>query len=39
MFELPDNIEPFALVPLGFPNHATAPSNRLDASRVHLNKW
>jgi nitroreductase len=39
MFNLPDNIEPFALVPLGFPNHPLAPSNRFDASRVHLNAW
>jgi nitroreductase len=39
MFKLPDSIEPFALVPLGFPNHAPAPSNRFDASRVHLNGW
>jgi nitroreductase len=38
-FKLPDNIEPFALVSLGFPNHAAVPSNRFDASRVHLNEW
>jgi nitroreductase len=39
LFKLPDNIEPFALVPLGFPNHAPMPSNRFDASKVHLNSW
>jgi nitroreductase len=39
LFSLPDGIEPFALVPLGFPNHALEPSNRFDASRVHANGW
>jgi nitroreductase len=39
LFNLPDGIEPFALVPLGFPDHAMQPSNRFDPSRVHANSW
>jgi nitroreductase len=39
LFNLPDGVEPFALVPLGFPNHALEPSDRFDASRVHANGW
>lgn len=39
LFELPDNIEPFALVPLGYPHQPLKSSNRLDSSRVHRNIW
>jgi nitroreductase len=39
LFNLPDGIEPFALIPLGFPDHAAQSSNRFDPSRVHANNW
>ncbi|MDR3273955.1 MAG: nitroreductase family protein [Puniceicoccales bacterium] len=39
LFNLPDNIEPISLVPLGYPSHAMQPSNRFDSSRVHANNW
>lgn len=39
LFQLPDSIEPFALVPLGLPNHPLQASDRFVASRVHANSW
>ena len=39
LFELPDNIMPFALIPVGQPAEEKLPRGRFDASRVRYNKW
>ncbi len=39
LFNLPENIEPFALIPLGYPSQPAKASNRLDSSRIHRNDW
>lgn len=38
-FELPDNIHPFAIIPLGYPLAETAPKNKFDEQRIHQNRW
>ena len=39
IFSLPENIIPFAILPIGHPAEKKAPSDRYDKSRVHLEKW
>lgn len=39
MFNLPENIIPFALVALGYPAEEKPPANRFDPDRVHRDKW
>lgn len=39
LFNLPENIEPFALIPLGYPTQPAKIVNRLDSSRIHKNDW
>jgi nitroreductase len=39
LFNLPDFVMPFALVPLGYPAEEKPPSERFDSSRIHDNKW
>jgi nitroreductase len=41
LFKLPENIIPFALVPMGYPAQAvgTATENRFDQNKVHYDKW
>ena len=39
LFALPDEITPFALVALGYPNEKPAPSKRYKEDRVHYNRW
>lgn len=39
LFNLPENIEPFTLIPLGYPHQALKSANRLDSSRVHKDNW
>lgn len=39
LFNLPQHIEPFALIPLGYPTQALTPSNRLDSARIHKDSW
>lgn len=36
---LPEQVIPFSLVPIGFPNETRQPLERFDASRVHQNHW
>ena len=36
---LPEQIVPFSLVPLGFPDETKYAEDRFDSSRVHLNGW
>jgi nitroreductase len=38
-FNLPENIVPFAWIPIGFPKSPAKPDDRFDASRVHHNSW
>ena len=38
-FFLPEHVIPFAIVPIGYPGHEVAPSDRYDQSRVHYEKW
>ncbi len=39
LFNLPKNIEPFSLIPLGYPAQPAKILNRLDSTRIHRNDW
>jgi nitroreductase len=39
LLQIPQEVIPFALVPLGYPAETKPPSNRYDPSRVHLEHW
>jgi len=39
LFGIPDDIVPFAIVPIGYPRERPAPSDRYDPDRVHLDRW
>lgn len=39
IFELPDNIIPFAVLPIGHPAESKGPSDRFNSLRVHWDKW
>jgi nitroreductase len=39
LFELPDNIMPFAFIPIGYPAQESRRMNRFREDRVHRNKW
>lgn len=39
LFQLPDHIVPFALVPVGHPAEGSAEVDRFDAGRVHLDGY
>jgi nitroreductase len=36
---IPENIVPFAIIPLGYPAESNSKSNRFDETRVHFSKW
>jgi nitroreductase len=36
---LPEDVIPFAVVPVGYPVERPAPADRYDADRVHLDRW
>jgi nitroreductase len=36
---IPEEVIPFALIPLGYPAEAKPPSNRYDLSRIHTNTY
>ena len=38
-FSLPENIVPFAIIPIGFPGQELAPVDRYNESRIHYEKW
>jgi nitroreductase len=38
-FSLPDNIVPFAIIPVGYPAQELPPANRYNESRIHFEKW
>ena len=39
LFKLPDHIQPFALVSVGYPDEEKAHPERFKPDRVHWNKW
>lgn len=39
VFSLPENIVPFAVLPIGWPEKAPEVSDRFDVSKVHENCW
>lgn len=39
LFSLPENIVPYAVLPIGWPEKEPVPSDRFDASMVHENQW
>ncbi len=39
LIKLPENVIPFALVPIGYPAETKELPNRFEESRVHFNKW
>lgn len=39
LFSLPEDIIPFALIPVGYPAEVKSPINRYKEDRVHYNKW
>jgi len=39
MFDMPEDIIPFSLIPIGFPAEQKPKENRYNVSRVHYNKW
>ena len=36
---IPDDVIPFALVPVGFPAESRPPANRYEAARIHRDHW
>jgi len=39
LFNIPEEVVPFALVPIGYPAEHKEPENRYREDRIHLNKW
>ena len=39
LLQLPENITPFSLISIGYPNEQKEAGNRYDEERVHYNKW
>jgi nitroreductase len=39
LLRLPEQIVPFSLIPLGFPDEQKAAEDRFDPARVHRNGW
>ncbi len=35
----PENVVPFAVVPIGYPAEDPGPVDRFDTSRIHLERW
>ena len=38
-FSLPDNIVPFAVIPVGYPAQELPPADRYNQARIHCEKW
>lgn len=36
---LPDNVVPYAVVPIGYPATENTPKDKWDPARIHYNKW
>ncbi len=39
IFNLPERVIPFAVLPVGYPDEAKPENNKYNESRVHFNKW
>jgi nitroreductase len=39
LLKIPENIIPFSLISIGYPNEEKPIENRYNESRVHFNKW
>ena len=39
IYGLPENIVPFAVLPIGHPAESKGPSDRFDDSRIHWDSW
>lgn len=39
LFNLPKNIAPFALIPIGYPAQESGKEDRSNPQRIHLNQW
>lgn len=39
LFNVPEKVIPFALVPIGYPAEHKDPENRYREDRIHLNRW
>ena len=39
LVNIPDNIIPLAVIPIGYPAEDRPPAVRFDPSRIHHNKW
>ena len=39
LLNLPENIIPFSIIPVGYPMEEKKPNNRFDEDRIHYNKW
>lgn len=39
LFNLPENVKPFSIIALGFPNEEIETPKRFDITRIHKNKW
>ena len=39
LLELPTQVIPLALVPVGIPAERVPPANRFDPARIHRNRW
>jgi nitroreductase len=39
LLRLPEQIIPFSLIPMGFPDETKHAEDRFDSSRIHLNGW
>ena len=39
MFELPEHIIPFAIIPVGYPAEAKSPNDRFESEKVHYETW
>ena len=37
--DLPENVVPLVLVPMGYPAYEGGPADRFDEEKIHLNKW
>jgi len=39
LLDIPAQVIPFSLIPVGYPAETKEPSNRFDPVRIHYNKW
>ena len=39
LLNLPENIKPVSLIPIGYPDESKSPSNRFDKNKIHFNKF